>query len=123
MLRIITSALLLAAPAIGVAAPLYVIVRSILNYRQAEGGRGNIALKALASLAAWFLASWGMFFMLFVTVFSSAHVPDRGAAERGLPVSLLILDLIYAAGGCGLVSWVRHKADHQPLSVFTEGAT
>lgn len=124
MLQTISTLALFAAPLTGLAVLVYILARSILDFRYAKHkkGRGYIVLKAFASLAAWFLASWGMFFMLFITFYTSAHVEDRGAAERSVAASLIVLSLIYALIGCGLTFWVRHRADNEPVSIFPEGA-
>ena len=124
MLRAITTLALLAAPLVGVAVSVYILVRSVIDFRHAKNkkGRGYIVLKSLTSLAAWFLASWGMFFMLFITFYTSAHVEDREVAERSVAASLIVFSLVYALIGCGLAFWVQHQADNEPVSIFPEGA-
>jgi hypothetical protein len=122
MLRAIGTFALFIAPIIGLAVPLYVLVRSIRNFKLAKTRRVYIGLKALAALIAWFLASWGMFFMLFIT-FYTARNPDRAANERGVALALIFLDVLYALIGCGLALWVQHTTDNEPIRIFPKGAT
>ncbi len=122
MLRVISTIALFIAPAIGLAVPFYVLVRSIRNFKFAKTRRVYIGLKALAALIAWFLASWGMFFMLFIT-FYTARNPDRAANERGVTLALIVLDIVYALIGCGLALWVQYTTDNEPIRIFPKGAT
>jgi hypothetical protein len=122
MLRAISTFALFTAPIIGLAVPLYVLVRSIRDFRPAKKGRVYIVLKALAALFAWFLASWGMFFMLFIT-FYTARNPDHEANEKHVALLLIFLSIVYALIGCGIAFWVEHKSDNEPIRIFPEGAT
>jgi hypothetical protein len=114
MIQAVTVFALLAAPAIGIAVLVYLLVRSLLDFRRAKSGRVYIALKALASLAAWFFASWGMLFMFFVTAYTAGAHGSHVEENRVDAVTLLFLDLLYALIGCGLGLWVRHKSDNEP---------
>ena len=111
---------LFAAPAIAIAVLVYIAVRSFLDYRSAKKGRSYIAVKALASLAVWFIASCGWLYMFFVMAYRSGPFVMEG--ETGEAVSLLFLDLLYAVIGCGLALWVRLKS-YKGVSVFREDAT
>ena len=122
MLRAIGTLALFVAPIIGLAVPLYVLVRSIRNFRLAKKGRVYIGLKALAALTAWFLASWGMFFMLFISFYTARNL-NHAANERGVALALVVLDVVYALIGCSLALWVQHKPDNEPIRIFPEGAT
>lgn len=114
MIQAVTVFALLAAPAIGIAVLVYLLVRSLLDFRRAKSGRVYIALKALASLAVWLFASWGMLFMLFVTAYTASGNGSYVEEERLDAVSLLLLDLLYALIGFGLALWVRHIPDNGP---------
>jgi hypothetical protein len=121
MIQGVTALTLFAAAAIGMAVLVYIPVRSFLSYRSAKSGRAYIALKALASLAAWFIASCGWLYMFFVMAYwTGPFVNIEG--ETGEAASLLFLDLLYAVIGCGLALWVRHKS-YSGVSVLREGAT
>ena len=97
------------APVICAAVAVVIIVFAFINFARTTKRRGHVVFKALASLVAWFLASWGMFFMVFVVIYSGAHAEDRADGGNLTEVSLLVLDLLYALVGCGLILWVRHK--------------
>jgi hypothetical protein len=120
MIQVVTTLALFAAPAIGIAVLVYIPVRSFLDYRSAKSGRAYIALKALASLAAWFIASCGWLYMFFVMAYWSGPFVDTEGGT-GEAASLLFLDLLYAVIGCGLALWVRNKS-YSSVSVFSEGA-
>jgi hypothetical protein len=113
---------LLAAPCIGVAVLLYVLIRSVLNYGGAERRRGYIIFKAAASVAIWLAASWVMLWMLFFAVYAAANVEDRAAAGRGAFTSILFLDLVYALLGCGLCLWIWHRPGNRQRTISTGGA-
>ena len=110
----VTAFAILAAPVIGVAVLVYVLVRSLLDFMRAQSGYVYIALRALASLAAWFLASWGWFFMFYVTAYTAAG-NGSSADENWLDaVTLLFLDLFYALIGGGLAVWVARTSGKGP---------
>ena len=110
MLQAVTVFAILAAPLIGIAVLVYVLVRSLLDFMRAKSGYVYIAIKALASLAVWSLASWGWFFMFYVTAYTASGNGSSADEERLDAVTLLFLDLFYALIGCGLALWVRHKS-------------
>ena len=114
MIQAVTVFAVLAALVIGIAVLVYLLVRSLLDFSGAKSGRVYIALKALASLAAWFLVSWGWFFMFYVTAYTAAGDGSAADENRLDAVMLLVLDLFYALIGCGLVLWVRHKSGERP---------
>ena len=111
MIQAVTAFALLAAPVIGIAVLVYLLIRSLLDFRRANRGRVYIALKALASLAAWFFASCGWLYMFFAMAFWTGPFVELEGGT-GEAVSLLFLDLLYALIGCGLALWVRHKSDN-----------
>ncbi|HEX6623818.1 MAG TPA: hypothetical protein VF064_08905 [Pyrinomonadaceae bacterium] len=100
---------LLIVPVICVAVAVSILVFAFIGFARATEGRGYVVFKALASLVAWFFASWGMFFMVFVVIYSGVLAEDRADGGSLTEVSLLGLDLLYALVGCGLILWVRHK--------------
>ena len=107
------------APVICAAVAVVILVFAFINFARATKGRGFVVFKALASLAAWFLASWGMFFMVFVVIYTGAHAEDRADGGNLTEVSLLGLNLLYALVGCGLALWVRHRRDDKVTTLFT----
>jgi hypothetical protein len=109
----VTALTLFAAAAIGIVGLVYITVRSFLHYRNAKSGRAYIVFKALASLAVWFIAACGWLYMFFVMAYSTGPFVDL-EGEMGEAASLLFLDLLYAAIGCGLALWVRHKSHNGP---------
>jgi hypothetical protein len=110
VIQAVTVFAVIAALVIGIAVLVYLLVRSLLDFSGARSGRVYIAFKALASLAAWFLASWGWFFMFYVTAYTAAGDGSSADENRLDAVTLLFLDLFYALIGCGLALWVRHKS-------------
>ena len=122
MLRAISNFALFAIPAIGVAVPVYVLIRSSLNLRRAKKSRGHIILKALGSLAAWVFVSFLMFNALFFTFYTARDV-DREANTRVVALRLIIFCVVYALLGFGLAIWSRHHADNEPVEIFQKGAT
>ena len=122
MLRAISTFALFAIPVMGVAVPVYALVRSFLNFRRAEKGHGYIALTALGSLAAWVVASFIMFNLLFFTFYTARDV-DREASARAVALRLVIFCVVYALVGCGLAFWSQHRADNELVEIFPKGAT
>ena len=96
MLEAIVSVIpLFIAPVICAAVAVVILVFAFINFARNTKGRGYVVFKALASLVTWFLASWGMFFMVFVVIYSGAHAEDRADGGNLTEVSLLGLDLLY----------------------------
>ena len=103
---------------VAVGTPLIVLVKSVFDFWRAKSDRGNIALKGFAALAVWFLISWGMMFMLFVTVFSAAHseyrlshggAPDPSGSDD--PTGMIILLVVIYTLACGGLSyWMLRQA-------------
>ena len=122
MVRAISTFALFAIPVIGVAVPVYVLVRSFLNFRRAKRGRGLIILKALGSLAAWVIASFIMFNVLFFTFYTARDI-DREANARAVTLRLVIFCVVYALVGYGLAFWSQHRADNEAIELFPKGAT
>jgi hypothetical protein len=114
MIRALTVFSVLVAPVIGIAVLMYILVRSSIDFSGAKSGRVYIAFKALASLAAWLLASWGWFLIFYVTAYNAAGNGSAADEERLDTISLLFLDLLYALIGYGLALWVRHKSGKGP---------
>ena len=107
------------APVICVAVAVVILVFAVINFARTKEGRGYVVFKALASLVAWFFASWGVFFMVFLVIYSGAHAEDRADGGSLTGVSLIVLDLLYALAGCGLALWVRHRRDDKVTTLFT----
>jgi hypothetical protein len=106
----VTAIAILLAPVIGISVPVYILVRFLLDVGRAEPGRAYITFKAVASLAAWLIASCGWLYMFFVMAYWSG--PFVGMeSEYGEAASILILDLFYVVIGCALALWVRHLSD------------
>jgi uncharacterized membrane protein len=126
MLKVISDFAVIAAAIVGVAVPVYILVRSILDYRRHEKRHRDIVVKALVSLLSWFLISLGMLFLLFANNLLVGFLMEPAAAEkarRSAMMSNIMFSVIYALIGCGLALWVRHKSDNEPMSILPEGAT
>ena len=103
---------------VAVGTPVIVLGKSIWDLWAGAGRRSYIVLRGLGALAIWFCVSWGMMFMLFVTVFAAAHTEYRlshgGAANPSGsddPIaSIVVLVLVYALMGAGLVYFMLHRA-------------
>src|SRR6185295_9112253 len=108
MIQALMALAIIAAAAIALAVLVYIPVRSFLDCSSATRGRVYIVVKALVSLAVWFIASCGWVYMFFVMAYWTGPFVDL--EEMGEPASLLLLDLVYAVIGCGLALWVRHRA-------------
>jgi hypothetical protein len=76
MIQAVTVFAILAAPAIGIAVLLYVTIRSLLDFSRAKSERVYIALKALASLAAWVLASCSWLYIFFLMAYRTGPFVD-----------------------------------------------
>jgi hypothetical protein len=103
---------------VAVGTPLVILVKSALDFRRAEQGRGSIFLRGVGALAIWLVVSLGMMFMLFVTFFSSAHseyrlshggAPDLSGSDDPTGM-ILMLVVIYALAGGGLSYWMLRPA-------------
>jgi hypothetical protein len=121
MVRAVSTFALFALPVVGVAVPVYVLVRLFLNFRRARKGRGYIVLKAFGSLAAWVIASFITFNVLFFTFYTAKDV-DREANARAVALRLVIFCVVYALVGYGLAFWSQHRADNEPIEIFSKGA-
>jgi hypothetical protein len=107
---------------VAVGTPVIVFVNSIRDLWVGAGKRSHIVLKGLGALGIWFCVSWGMMFMLFVTVFGAAHSEYRlshaGAANPSGsddPIaSIVVLVLVYALIGSGLVYLMLRRAKQLP---------
>jgi formate hydrogenlyase subunit 3/multisubunit Na+/H+ antiporter MnhD subunit len=122
MIRAIGTFALFAIPGIGLAVPVYILVRSYLNFRRAKKGRGHIILRAIGSVAIWLVASFIMFNMLFI-VFYTARDVDREANAAAVALRLIIFSVVYALAGCGLIFLSQRRADIDPVEIFPKGAT
>src|SRR6185295_18567280 len=107
---------------VAVGTPVIVLVKSICDLCVGAGQRGHIVLKGLGALVIWFCVSWGMMFMLFVTVFGAAHTEYRlshgGAANPSgsddPTASILVLILVYTLIGSALVYLMLRRAKQLP---------
>ncbi|MGI8565923.1 MAG: hypothetical protein ACR2LZ_05500 [Pyrinomonadaceae bacterium] len=121
MLRAVSTFALFAIPVIGVAVPVYVLVRSSINFRRTKKGGGYIIIKAFGSLAAWAFASFLMLNALFFTFYMARDV-DREANARAVALRLIIFCVVYALVGFGLALWSQHSADNEPVEIFPKRA-
>jgi hypothetical protein len=87
--------------------PLYVVIRSTINFAHARDGRGTIILKALVVLIVWGLLSLTFAFIPFMYVFEPPKGLDQAAANRRLTILTIVMTLIYIAVGLALGYWVR----------------
>lgn len=102
--------------------PAIVLMKSIRDLWVGSGKRSHTVLRGLGVLAIWFCVSWGMMFMLFVTVFGAAHTEYRlshgGAANPSgsddPTASIVVLVFVYALIGSGLVYLMLGRAKQLP---------
>src|SRR5215212_10027547 len=92
--------------AVGVAFPLYVIVRSVINFVRATDGRAAIVIKALVSLSVWGFLTLIFIFIPIMLVFEPGTT-DRATADRRITIVTVVLTCIYIAAGLALGYWVR----------------
>ncbi len=92
--------------AVAAVVPLYVIVRSGLNFVRALDGRGTIVLKALVSLIIWGFISLVFVFIPLMYVFEPG-TNDPVAASRKITIISLVMTIIYILIGLALSYWVR----------------
>jgi hypothetical protein len=90
--------------------------------RNAKKGPGLTILKAFGSLAAWVLASFVMFKVLFFTFYTARGV-DRQANARAVALRLVIFCVVYALVGYLPALWSQHRAGNGPIEIFPKGAT
>jgi hypothetical protein len=112
MTQTLSAIALIAAPVMCAALVIYILVRTILDFAHTGSGRFRVVLKALASLAAWFLASCGWLYLFFAMAYWTGSFVDVDG-ELGEALSLLLLDLAYAAIGLGLAFWIRRRPDRR----------
>jgi hypothetical protein len=86
--------------------PLYVIIRSIINFVRASDGRGAIVVKAVVALGVWLLLSLIVLFIPIMYVFEPGNV-DRATANSRVTVLMLALTLVYILIGLVMTYWVR----------------
>ncbi|HEY0323293.1 MAG TPA: hypothetical protein VGC66_20215 [Pyrinomonadaceae bacterium] len=86
--------------------PLYVIVRSIINFMRASDGLGTIVMKAVVSLIAWlFITSIFAFIPIMFTF--EPGTTDRAVANRNITIISVVLTIFYIVIGAALAYWVR----------------
>lgn len=92
--------------AVAVLLPLYVIVRSIVNFVRAMDGRGTIVLKAVVSLVVWLIISATFMFIPFMLAFEPGS-KDPVVADRIMTAVVIGLTIIYIVIALALGYWVR----------------
>src|SRR5688572_18286640 len=90
--------------------PLYLLGRSLLNFKRSVTHRLAIGLKAIGSLVLWGLASFLLLAFAFA-VFLGARDPNPAANALAVALRLVILSCAYALVGFALASWVRNEPD------------
>lgn len=100
--------------------PLYVIVRSVINFARASDGRGTILIKALVALSAWIVLSLIFVFIPIMYVFEPGNV-DRATADRRMTILTAMLTLIYIAVGLAMAYWVRLQPGWRTLRSSRKG--
>jgi hypothetical protein len=92
--------------AAGVLLPLYVIIRSVINFAYAVDGRGAIVVKAVVSLAVWVIISSIFMFIPFMLVFEPG-TKDPVVADLKITIVTVVLTILYIVIGLVLAYWVR----------------
>lgn len=87
--------------------PLYVVIRSVINFARASDGRGTIVLKAFVVLAIWGMLSLVFISIPFMYVFEPPKGVDQATANRRLTYLTIAMTLIYIAAGLAMAYWVR----------------
>jgi len=99
---------LVLAPVIGLAVCIYLVLRPCLDYGNGVRGLGYLVVKPIVSIGVWTVASCGWLYAFFALAYRPAvFAVSEGSAGEAL--TLLIMDLVYAAIGCGLCWWVRSR--------------
>jgi hypothetical protein len=97
---------MLSFAAVALALPLYVIIRSVINFAHAVDGRGAIVVKAVVSLGVWLIISMSFVFIPFMLVFEPG-TKDMAAADRKITIVTVVLTILYIVIGLALAYWVR----------------
>lgn len=87
--------------------PLYVVIRSTINFAHASDGRGTIILKAFVVLVIWGMLSLIFVFIPIMYVFEPGQGVDQATANRRITILTIALTLIYIIVGLALAYWVR----------------
>jgi hypothetical protein len=64
--------------------PLIIILEFSRALLRVKSGKSRILLNGLVALATWFVVSYGMLFMVFVTFYGTAH-SEYARAHNGAP--------------------------------------
>lgn len=107
MENVISLAILYAIMALAVGLPLYVIVRSVINYVRAIDGRGDIVAKALLVLGIWGLLSFILVTLAMMSAFEGGTLPDGRQANRPITIMSIVFAFIYVVVGLALGYWIR----------------
>jgi hypothetical protein len=107
--------------AVAVLLPLYVIVRSIVNFVRAMDGRGTIVLKAVVSLVVWVIISVTFMFIPFMLAFEPGS-KDPVVADRIMTAVVIGLTIIYIVIALALVYWVRLQPGWRTQKGASHGA-
>jgi hypothetical protein len=107
--------------AVAVIFPLYVIIRSVINFARATDGRGTIVIKALVSLGIWAFLSFTFVMIAFMYVFEVGDMADREAASRRMTILTIVLTVIYIAVGLVMAYWVRLQPGWRTLHKTRRG--
>lgn len=93
--------------AVAVALPLYVIVRSVINYVRAIDGRIDIVAKALVVLAIWAIFSFILITLAMMSAFEGGTLPNGTQASRPVTTMSIVFTVIYVVVCLALGYWVR----------------
>jgi hypothetical protein len=107
--------------AVAVIFPLYVIIRSIINFARATDGRGTIVIKALLVLGVWGLLSLIVVFIPIMYVFEPGRGVDRATANLRVTILMSVLTLIYIVVGLVMAYWVRLQPGWRTLRKTRDG--
>ncbi|HKS26644.1 MAG TPA: hypothetical protein VJS44_02435 [Pyrinomonadaceae bacterium] len=107
--------------AVAVVFPLYVIIRSVINFAHAKDGRASIILKAFVVLVIWGLLSLVFVFLPIMYLFEPGEGVDRDTANHRITVLTIVLTLIYIAVGLAMAYWVRLQPGWKTMGKTNSG--
>ncbi|MBD0369429.1 MAG: hypothetical protein ICV60_01140 [Pyrinomonadaceae bacterium] len=107
--------------AVAVLFPLYVIIRSVINFARASDGRGTIVIKAVVVLAVWCLISLIFAFIPIMYVFEPGQGVDALTANRRITYLSIALTFIYIVVGLLMAYWVRLQPGWRTLRKSESG--
>ena len=112
--EILGQILLIVFFAVAGAAPLVVLVLSILNFSRYAARRTAITLKALAALAIWACLTFILVMVFIMVVFQFPAYKSQANETTGT-VIFTVGTLIYALAGAALIYWMKRQSKRSPV--------